>query len=218
MRSAFSTLVFCAFAFVGCPRSGPETARSPRPANVASVDIDLDATVERLNRHCQAAADCASAAGIVDGEVSAETKRLLESTRAELEPHGHDVAYFGTGFVVRAVSDLHMIVGGQFSADHLGPTEVAAIRQRVLLQPDLYLETFETRFVPAGQMVSHSHDAVFLEMVFSAAPDRALRIAQTLIEECDDALSEPPAVDDLEGWTARVEGRRDALLRFRSRR
>lgn len=113
-------------------------------------------------------------------------------------------------------ADLHTIIGGHYSPDHIGPDAFAAIEAHVQREPDAFLDAWaHTALDPETSVDRHWDDV--LARTIAARPERTRELAACLLVRVDAALAHPPAGRDV-SWDDRVGSRRLGLyLRWRGR-
>jgi hypothetical protein len=86
--------------------------------------------------------------------------------------------------------DLQIIIGGNFSVDHLGPEWYRAVVARVQAQPDRYLDALERRILPRvdEEGLASLYLGNLLRLVHDERAERVRWIAADLRERTVDAL------------------------------
>jgi hypothetical protein len=86
--------------------------------------------------------------------------------------------------------DVRIIIGGNFSIDHLGPAWYRAVVMRVLDRPGKYLDVLERRILPRidDEGVAALWVSNLLRLTRAEEPERAFRIATDMRQRAADAL------------------------------
>jgi hypothetical protein len=99
-------------------------------------------------------------------------------------------------------ADLRTIVGGHYSADHIGPAAYEAIEAHVRREPDAFLDALgRAALDPAAPL--DRYWANVLERTVSASPLGTRELAACLLDRFADALAHPPADRD-PSWEDRI--------------
>ena len=94
--------------------------------------------------------------------------------------------------------DVRMIIGGNFSMDHLGPGWYRAMVTRVLSRPNGYLDVLERRILPRldDEGIAALYVANLLRLAQKAEPDRVRQIARGLRKRAAVALARSARASD----------------------
>lgn len=104
--------------------------------------------------------------------------------------------------------DLHVIIGGHFSADHIGPEELAAISDHVTREPTAFAQHLrdELRSIPASEergYYSSRYLSALIALLGSASPLEARSIQASVRETYDRLLADRDVRDDPPLWQHR---------------
>lgn len=178
--------------------------------------------LDELNRWCDhqdGDCDVAMRPGAYPGQVAAgETNGWIASHRERLAKLGVAIEWEPGRFrfETQVEHDLRLMIGGNFTADALGPDTYARVLGRARSRPPVYATVLVERIVgehPDATWLSSSYVAATLEHL--AAPDFAHAAAQRLVPHFEAALraaTPPPASDEYRA--VRLQRELDALRRL----
>lgn len=152
--------------------------------------------VEEMNAWCRHQGDDCAMSEMPDaypGRVAAgETNGWISDHRARLGKLGVTVVWDAglAQFETQVESDLRLIIGGNFAADHLGPARYEEVTKRARARPAVYLGVLADRIVgakPDQEWLSSTYVPAALALV--AAPDAARPVAGRLLVVFRSALA-----------------------------
>jgi len=124
---------------------------------------------------------------------------------------------WGNRFATPTELDVHIIIGGHFAPDHLGPGPFDAIVKRVRAEPAHYTAVLE-RVVgksPSTRMLSSSHIVGALEMFAKAgAKTEVTALAKKLVPHYAAALKTAVPTKNDQGIVHRLQERLDGAKRL----
>lgn len=88
-------------------------------------------------------------------------------------------------------NDVLLVIGGNFTPDHLGPEGYAEVVARVRKQPEVYLSTFESMALGANfdaLTLSRLHPEALLKQLAGFAPGRVQQTVERLQKQLDAVL------------------------------
>lgn len=88
-------------------------------------------------------------------------------------------------------NDVLLVVGGNFTPDHLGPEAYAEVVARVRKQPEVYLSTFESLALGANfdaLTLSRLHPVVLFKLLVGVAQSRMRQTVERLQKQLDAVL------------------------------
>lgn len=88
-------------------------------------------------------------------------------------------------------NDLLLVIGGNFTPDHLGPEAYAEVVARVRKQPEVFLSAFESLALGANfdaLTLSRLHPVVLFKLLVSVAPGRVRQTVERLQKQLDAVL------------------------------
>ncbi|WP_305044241.1 hypothetical protein [Geoalkalibacter sp.] len=103
-------------------------------------------------------------------------------------------------------SDILLVVGGNFTPDHLGPEGYAVVAARLRAAPEDYLSAFEKMFIGENfdaLNLSRLHPVALLKQLAGTSPSRVRQTAERLLKQLDavlvvyDAASDKQALSQL---------------------
>jgi hypothetical protein len=105
----------------------------------------------------------------------------------------------------KAEADVRVIIGGHFAADHIGPTEHAAITARAKARPNVYLTVIDRLAVASSQdSLSSLHIPFAIEILKPVAPVEASSLVKKLLPIYERALAATPKRDPSRAARLRV--------------
>jgi hypothetical protein len=114
--------------------------------------------------------------------------------------------------------DVHQIIGGSFSVDHLGPDVVAELRARARTSPAAFLDAMDAIVASAPpEVLAEDWPSALLDLTRPLEPERTARSARTAVAAYEAAIARDrsggsPATDP--SREERLEQRATALREY----